>query len=63
MTTEIRQMRFAYADPPYLGQGVKHYGSRHADAADCDTPEWHQTLIDRLCRDFPDEHASSGKLA
>jgi hypothetical protein len=52
-------MRFAYADPPYLGQGVKHYGDRHADAADCDTLEWHTALIQRLCDEFPDGWALS----
>ena len=52
-------MRFAYADPPYLGQGVKHYGDLHADAADCDTVEWHAALIDRLCSEFPDGWALS----
>lgn len=52
-------MRFAYADPPYLGQGVKHYGDRHADAADCDSPAWHQALVDRLCAEFPDGWALS----
>jgi len=52
-------MRFAYADPPYLGQGVKHYGDRHVDAADCDTLEWHAALIQRLCGEFPDGWALS----
>lgn len=52
-------MKFAYADPPYLGQGVRHYGALHADAADCDTLEWHQALIDRLCTEFPDGWALS----
>lgn len=52
-------MRFAYADPPYLGQGARHYGALHPDAADCDTPEWHQALIDRLCAEFPDGWAMS----
>jgi hypothetical protein len=47
-------MKFAYADPPYLGQGAKHYGDRHTNAADCDSPEWHATLIARLCREYPD---------
>ena len=46
-------MKFALADPPYLGCGVKHYGD-HPDAADCDTPEWHAALIERLSRDYPD---------
>ena len=52
-------MRFAYADPPYLGQGAKHYGDRHADAADCDSPGWHRALIARLCDEFPDGWALS----
>lgn len=52
-------MRFAYADPPYLGQGAKHYGGLHDDAADCDSPEWHRALIDRLCADYPDGWAMS----
>ena len=52
-------MKFAYADPPYLGQGVKHYGDLHADAADCDTVEWHAALIERLMEEFPDGWALS----
>jgi hypothetical protein len=47
------KMRFAFADPPYLGCGIKHY-SDHPDAADCDTPEWHAALIARLVTDYPD---------
>lgn len=41
-------MRFAYADPPYLGCGQKHYGKHHADAADYDRLETHADLIGRL---------------
>lgn len=52
-------MKFAYADPPYLGQGVKHYGDLHADASDCDTVEWHARLIERLCDEFTDGWALS----
>jgi hypothetical protein len=52
-------MKFAYADPPYLGQGVKHYGALHDAAADCDTLEWHAALIERLCDEFPDGWALS----
>jgi hypothetical protein len=52
-------VRFAYADPPYLGQGAKHYGGLHADAGDCDTLEWHAKLIERLCDEFPDGWALS----
>lgn len=47
-------MRFAYADPPYLGQGARHYGF----------PEWdrlgrHEELIRHLVRDYPDGWALS----
>lgn len=47
-------MKFAYADPPYLGMGAKMYGY----------PEWddietHRSLIERLQRDFPDGWAMS----
>lgn len=52
-------MKFAYADPPYLGQGAKLYGSLHAEAADCDEVEWHAALIERLCAEFPDGWALS----
>lgn len=52
-------MRFAYADPPYLGQGTKHYGDLHADAGDCDDLLWHKALIERLCDEFPDGWALS----
>ena len=41
-------MRFAYADPPYLGQSKRHYG-KHADyAGEVD----HRELADRLGREF-----------
>ena len=52
-------MRFAYADPPYLGCGAKHYGSDHPDAADCDNPEWHRDLVARLVDEYPDGWAMS----
>jgi len=41
-------MRFAYADPPYLGQGKKHYTKHHPEAHVWDDPETHQHLIDSL---------------
>lgn len=47
------QMRFAYADPPYLGCG-KLYSKHHESARDCDDPEWHRALIARLSDEFPD---------
>lgn len=45
-------MKAAYADPPYLGCGKSHYGHLHAAAADYDTPEAHQLLIERLSDEF-----------
>lgn len=44
-------MKAAYADPPYLGCGQRHYGTLHNDAAKYDTPEAHKALIDRLGKD------------
>jgi hypothetical protein len=52
-------MKFAYADPPYLGCGRKHYGKLHADAGVYDTVEGHAALIERLVQDFPDGWALS----
>ena len=46
------RMRFAYADPPYLGLAAKFYGHLHPEAAEYDRPEKHQELIDRLCDEF-----------
>lgn len=41
-------MRFAYADPPYLGLAEKFYGHLHPNAADYDRLETHAALIERL---------------
>ena len=46
-------MRFAYADPPYLGCGAL-YKEHHADAMTWDDPEAHRALIGRLCDEYPD---------
>jgi hypothetical protein len=43
-------MRFAYADPPYLGQAKRHYGDEEVD---------HRGLIMRLVDDYPDGWALS----
>lgn len=51
-------MRFAYADPPYLGCAKKFYGD-HPDAAVYDTIEGHAALIGRLVDEFPDGWAYS----
>lgn len=40
-------MKFAYADPPYIGQAKRHYGDQPL-CAEVD----HRELIDMMCRDF-----------
>ena len=52
-------MRFAYADPPYLGCAKAFYGDRHPDAAAYDTEQAHRDLVARLCDEFPDGWAMS----
>lgn len=47
-------MRFAYADPPYIGQAKRHYSS-DPNCAEVD----HTELIARLQSDFPDGWALS----
>lgn len=47
-------MRFAYADPPYLGMAKKHY-AHDPLCAEVD----HTQLIARLCQEFPDGWALS----
>jgi len=51
-------MKFAYADPPYLGCG-KLYAAHHPDALDWDDPETHFDLIGRLFDEYPDGWALS----
>lgn len=48
-------MRFAYADPPYIGQARKHYGKHPDYAGEVD----HADLIRRLVSEFPDGWALS----
>lgn len=52
-------MKFAYADPPYLGLAAKFYGHLHPEAAEYDKLETHQKLIDRLCAEYSDGWAMS----
>ena len=52
-------MKFAYADPPYLGCGKRLYGKHHPDAADWDRIESHIALIGRLVSEYPDGWALS----
>jgi hypothetical protein len=51
-------MRFAYADPPYLGCGSL-YAKHHPNALDWDDPEEHRRLVGRLCAEYPDGWAMS----
>ncbi len=51
-------MKFAYADPPYLGCG-KLYAAHHPEALAWDDPAEHQRLVDRLVSEFPDGWAMS----
>lgn len=47
-------MRFAYADPPYLGCGKALYGAHHPEAATWDNPQAHVDLVARLMDEYPD---------
>lgn len=47
-------MKFAYADPPYLGMGQKLY-----QRPEWDDPATHRALIDRLMSEYPDGWALS----
>lgn len=44
-------MRFAYADPPYLGQGKRHYGD-HPDAGRWDSISAHHNLVKELDSEY-----------
>jgi|SRR3990167_7430439 len=48
-------MRFAYADPPYIGQAKKHYGKEATYGGEVD----HKVLIERLILEYPDGWALS----
>lgn len=51
-------MRFAYADPPYLGMGKK-YAELHPEAEVWDDPQSHIDLVHRLSDEYPDGWAVS----
>ena len=51
-------MRFAYADPPYLGR-AEYYRAHHPDAMIWDDPETHRALVARLQAEYPDGWAMS----
>ena len=53
-------MRFAYADPPYLGKCGKFYGHRHEAPWACwDDLSTHRRLIDLLASEYTDGWALS----
>ena len=52
-------MRFAYADPPYLGCGKALYAIHHPEAAAWDDPTAYVDLAARLCDEYPDGWALS----
>src|SRR5947209_6598806 len=55
----MTSLKFAYADPPYLGC-CKLYDHFHGDDGRCwDEPGTHHRLIDRLVAEFPDGWALS----
>lgn len=51
-------MKFAYADPVYLGCG-RLYDKHHAESRVWDDPEKHRALVRRLCDEYPDGWAMS----
>lgn len=51
-------MRFAYADPPYLGC-CRLYSHHHPDGLCWDHPATHMRLIDSLCEEYSDGWAMS----
>lgn len=46
-------MKFAFADPPYLGMG-RLYDAHHAESRQYDDPKQHRILIERLCDEYRD---------
>ena len=51
-------MKFAYADPPYLGCGAL-YKKHHDESMIWNDLETHRALVDRLVSEFPDGWAMS----
>lgn len=52
-------MRFAYADPPYLGAGKRKRYEEHPDAKVWDSEDAHAELINKLINEYPDGWAYS----
>lgn len=55
----VRAVRFAYADPPYLGCGKALYSAHHPEAAVWDDPATHVALAAQLVDEYPDGWALS----
>jgi hypothetical protein len=51
-------MKFAYADPPYLGRG-RYYKAYHPEVMTWNHPATHRALVERLQDEFPDGWAMS----
>lgn len=52
-------MKFAYADPPYLGNGKRRYAPFHDKSEEYDDIQAHLDLLARLVEDYPDGWALS----
>ena len=52
-------MIFAYADPPYLGNGKQKYSEHHDNEEEYDSKEAHFRLVQKLCDEYPDGWALS----
>lgn len=52
-------MKFAYADPPYLGKGKSMYGPLHEQAHIWDDVNTHYALLDQLMSEYSDGWALS----
>lgn len=50
-------MKFAYADPPYLGCGKLY--KEHPESLIWDSLDTHKSLVERLCDEYPDGWAMS----
>jgi hypothetical protein len=55
----VKPMRFAYADPPYLGQALRWYGDQPTYGGEVD----HGELIGRLCAEYDGWALSSSAAA
>ena len=52
-------MRFAYADPPYLGNSKRRYEPFHENSEQYDSKDAHLLLVDKLVSEYTDGWALS----